>query len=87
MAATRCRPCAGLEDIATEGNDPAHGGWFNDLAKVGWGTPKAIYSDPEVATALPLKVNQLLLGDSLKTSDRPELLRADRPGCSTGAVA
>jgi multiple sugar transport system substrate-binding protein len=58
---------AGLEDIATEGNDPAHGGWFNDLAKAGWGTPKAIYSDPEVATALPLKVNQLLLGESLKT--------------------
>jgi multiple sugar transport system substrate-binding protein len=58
---------AGLEDIATEGNDPAHGGWFNDLAKAGWGTPKAIYSDPEIATALPLKVNELLLDDSLKT--------------------
>jgi multiple sugar transport system substrate-binding protein len=57
----------GLEDIATEGNDPPHGGWFNDLAKAGWGTPKAIYSDPQVATKLPLKVNQLLLEDSVKT--------------------
>ena len=27
----------GLEDIATEGNDPPHGGWFNDLAKAGLG--------------------------------------------------
>lgn len=57
----------GLEDIATEDNDPAHGGWFNDLAKAGWGTPKAIYSDPTKGTALPLKVNDLLLDDSLKS--------------------
>jgi multiple sugar transport system substrate-binding protein len=57
----------GLEDIATEGNDPKHGGWFNDLAKAGWGTPKAIYSSPVVGTQLPLLVNKLLLKDSLPT--------------------
>lgn len=57
----------GLEDIATEGNDPAHGAWFNDLAKDGWGTPKAIYSQPEVGMQLPLEVNKLLLPESIKT--------------------
>jgi multiple sugar transport system substrate-binding protein len=57
----------GLEDIAIEGNDPKHGGWFNDLAKAGWGTPKAIYSNPTVGAQLPLLVNKLLLPDSLKT--------------------
>ena len=55
----------GLEDIATEGNDPPHGGWFNDLAKAGWGTPKAIYSDPVKSAKLPQEVNAMLLSDSL----------------------
>lgn len=57
----------GLEDIATEGNDPPHGGWFNDLAKIGWGTPKPIYSNPEVGSKLPLLVNKLLHKDSVPT--------------------
>ena len=55
----------GLESIATENNDPPHGGWFNDLTKVGWGTPKAIYSSPEVSSKLPLLVTKLLGKESL----------------------
>jgi multiple sugar transport system substrate-binding protein len=57
----------GLEDIATEGNDPPHAAWFNDLAKNGWGTPKPVYSDPVKGAELPKQVNALLLGDSLPT--------------------
>lgn len=55
----------GLESIATENNDPPHGAWFNDLTKIGWGTPKAIYSSPEVGSKLPLLVTKLFGRESL----------------------
>lgn len=57
----------GLESIATENNDPPHGAWFNDLTKIGWGTPKAIYSSPEVGSKLPLLVTKLFGKESLPT--------------------
>jgi multiple sugar transport system substrate-binding protein len=58
----------GLEDIATEGNDPPHGGWFNDLAKIGWGTPKLVYSDAKKGANLPSEVNKLLMPDALPST-------------------
>jgi multiple sugar transport system substrate-binding protein len=49
----------GLEEIVTEGNVPAHGKLFNDIAAKGYAVPPAIAGKPKVLTELPKMVDQM----------------------------
>jgi multiple sugar transport system substrate-binding protein len=49
----------GLDQIVTEGNDPAHGKLFNDVAAKGYAVPRAIASKPKVLTELPVLVGKM----------------------------
>jgi multiple sugar transport system substrate-binding protein len=49
----------GLESIVTEGNDPAHGKLFNDVAAQGYAVPRAIAGKPTVLTELPTLVDKM----------------------------
>jgi multiple sugar transport system substrate-binding protein len=50
----------GLDEIVTEGNVPAHGSLFNDVAANGYAVPRAIAGNATVATELPLLVDRML---------------------------
>jgi len=49
----------GLDEIVTEGNLPAHGKLFNDVAAKGYAVPPAIAGNPKVLTELPLLVDKM----------------------------
>ncbi|MEW9874119.1 ABC transporter substrate-binding protein [Arthrobacter sp. HS15c] len=49
----------GLDEIVTEDNLPSHGKLFNDIAAKGYAVPRAIISNPTVATELPKMVDQM----------------------------
>jgi multiple sugar transport system substrate-binding protein len=49
----------GLDNIATEGNDPAHGKLFNDVAAKGYAVPRTIAGKPTVLTELPVLVDKM----------------------------
>ncbi|MBM7800396.1 multiple sugar transport system substrate-binding protein [Microlunatus panaciterrae] len=50
----------GLESLVTEGNDPAHGKFFSEVAAKGFAVPKLIVSNPEVATKFSLDIDKML---------------------------
>ncbi|MFF5522541.1 ABC transporter substrate-binding protein [Streptomyces coeruleorubidus] len=50
----------GLDDIVTEGNVPAHGSLFNDVAAKGYAVPSAIAGNAKVAQELPVLVDKML---------------------------
>ncbi|WP_228044848.1 ABC transporter substrate-binding protein [Streptomyces ferrugineus] len=50
----------GLDDVVTEGNVPAHGSLFNDVAAKGYAVPSAIASNAKVAKELPVLVDKML---------------------------
>jgi multiple sugar transport system substrate-binding protein len=49
----------GLDEIVTEGGDPAHGSLFNDIAAKGYAVPLTIASNPTILTELPLLVDKM----------------------------
>ncbi len=55
-------PCInGLDDVVTEGNLPAHGKWFSEVAKKGYTTPQALVENPTASTNFGASLNTLFL--------------------------
>jgi multiple sugar transport system substrate-binding protein len=55
-------PCVnGIDEVVTEGNLPAHGKWFSDVAKKGYTTPQVLVENPEVASSYQAKLQALVL--------------------------
>jgi multiple sugar transport system substrate-binding protein len=55
-------PCvSGLDEVVTEGNLPAHGKWFTDVAKKGYTTPQVMVENPETSTNFGTRLQALLL--------------------------
>jgi multiple sugar transport system substrate-binding protein len=52
---------AGLDDVVTEGNIPAHANWFSDVAKVGYTTPQVLLDNPDVSANFGAKLNTIVL--------------------------
>jgi len=52
----------GNEDVATEGNDPPHSKWFNEVAEKGYAVPLPFIRSAKKAADFPLK-NDVLLKD------------------------
>ena len=50
----------GLDDIVTEGNLPEHGKLFTEIAAKGYAIPKAIGTNAQVATNLPLEMDKMI---------------------------
>lgn len=55
-----CPSVNGLDELVTEGNLPAHGKLFTEIARKGYAIPLAIAGNAEVATNLPLLMDRLL---------------------------
>jgi multiple sugar transport system substrate-binding protein len=51
---------AGLDDIVTEGNLPAHGKIFTEVAAKGYAIPLKIARNAKVATNFPLEMDKML---------------------------
>jgi multiple sugar transport system substrate-binding protein len=55
-------PCvAGLDEVVTEGNLPAHGAWFTEVAKKGYTTPQVLVENPSASTNFGANLQALLL--------------------------
>ena len=55
-------PCInGLDAVVTEGNIPAHGAWFTEVAKKGYTTPQVLVENPESASNFSANLNTLIL--------------------------
>jgi multiple sugar transport system substrate-binding protein len=55
-------PCVnGIDEVVTEGNLPAHGKWFSDVAKKGYTTPQVLVENPDVASSYQAKLQALVL--------------------------
>jgi multiple sugar transport system substrate-binding protein len=55
-------PCInGLDDVVTEGNLPAHGAWFSEVAKKGYTTPQVLVENPTASTNFSANLNTLIL--------------------------
>jgi multiple sugar transport system substrate-binding protein len=55
-------PCInGLDEVVTEGNLPAHGAWFSEVAKKGYTTPQVLVENPDAASNFGAKLNTLIL--------------------------
>jgi multiple sugar transport system substrate-binding protein len=50
----------GLDEIVTEGNLPEHGKLFTEIAAKGYAIPKAIGTNAQVATNLPLEMDKMI---------------------------
>jgi multiple sugar transport system substrate-binding protein len=59
---------AGLDYIVTEGNDPAHAMWFNEIAKNGYATPLILARSPVKSNAFSNIVDSLLLPDNISAT-------------------
>lgn len=55
-------PCVdGIDEVVTEGNLPAHGAYFSQVAKKGYTTPQVLVENPEVASSYQAKLQALVL--------------------------
>jgi multiple sugar transport system substrate-binding protein len=55
-------PCIdGLDEVVTEGNLPAHGAYFSQVAKKGYTIPQILVENPDVASSYGAKLNALVL--------------------------
>ena len=53
---------AGLSEVVTEGNLPAHAAYFEEAAKVGYAIPLKIASNATVATNLETTMDKIIKG-------------------------
>jgi multiple sugar transport system substrate-binding protein len=56
---------AGLDDIVTEGNDPAHAKWFTEIAKNGYATPLILAHSPVKSNDFANIMDSLLLPNNI----------------------
>ena len=55
-------PCVdGLDEVVTEGNLPAHGAFFSQVAKKGYTIPQVLVENPEVSSSYQAKLQALVL--------------------------
>jgi multiple sugar transport system substrate-binding protein len=58
----------GMDEIVTEGNDPAHAGWLTDVALKGYAIPTCVHATPNRPRELREALTAMLMPDGLAST-------------------